>query len=100
MQYTYRILFVVYKTNYKSHKDESERLGLEVNLDKTQIVAFRKEGHLSKYEQRQYGTNNLNAVNSYKYSGIGFSTKLSFVNCGTSFIMKAKQIMNRISEVT
>ena len=31
-------------------KMQSERLGLEVNLDKTQIVVFRKDGHLSKYE--------------------------------------------------
>ena len=69
----------------------SERLGLEVNLDKTQIVVFRKGGHLSKYEHWHYGTNNLNVVNSYKYLGIDFPTKLSFVNCTTSFIMKAKK---------
>ena len=69
----------------------SERLALEVNLDKTQIDLFRKGGHLSKYEHWHYGTNNLNVVNSYKYLGIDFSTKLSFVNWTTSFIMKAKK---------
>ena len=31
-------------------KMQPQRLGLEVNLDKTQIVVFRKGGHLSKYE--------------------------------------------------
>ena len=43
---------------------QPERLGLEVNLDKTQIVVFRKGGHLSKFEQWHYGTNNLNVANS------------------------------------
>ena len=70
---------------------QPERLGLEVNLDKTNIVVFKKGGHLNKYEHWHYGTNNLNAVNSYKYLGIDFSTKLSFVNCTASFIMKAKK---------
>ena len=69
---------------------QSERLGLEVNLDKTQIVKFRKGGHLSKYEHWHYGTNSLNVVYSYKFLGVDFSTKLSFVNCKTPFIMKAK----------
>ena len=32
----------------------------------------------------------MNVGNSYKYLGIDFSTKLSFINC-TSFIMKAKK---------
>ena len=74
-------------------KMQSERMGLGVNLDKTKIVVFRKGGHLSKYEHWHYGTNNLNVINSYnvKYLGIDFSTKLSFVNCTTSFIMKAKK---------
>ena len=71
-------------------KMQSEWLGLEVNLDKTQTVVFRKCCHLSKYENWHYGTNNLNVVNSNKYLGIDFSTKLSFVNCTTSFTMKAK----------
>ena len=35
----------------------------------------------------------MNVVNSYKYLGIDFSTKFSFVNCTTSFIMKAKKII-------
>ena len=30
---------------------QSKRLGLEVNADKTQVVVFRKEGHLSKQEK-------------------------------------------------
>ena len=67
-------------------KMQLERLGLEINL-----VVFRKGGHLSKYEHWHYGTNNLNVANSYKYLGIDFAAKLSFVNCTTSFIIKAKK---------
>ena len=70
---------------------QCKRLGIEVNLSKTNIVVFRKGGHLSKYEQWQYGENKIEVVNSYKYLGIDFSTRMSFMNSATGLISKAKQ---------
>ena len=46
-------------------------------MDKTNIMIFRKGGHLSKHEKWFYGINEVRVVNSYKYLGMIFSTKLS-----------------------
>ena len=58
-------------------KLEADRLALEVNLDKTNIIVFRMGGHLGLYEQWYYGTRMIKVTNTYKYLGLIFSTKLS-----------------------
>ena len=58
-------------------KGEADRLGLRVNLQKTNIIVFRKGGHLSQQEKWFYGTEEVTTVNTYKYLGTIFSTKLS-----------------------
>ena len=70
---------------------QSERLGLEVNPDKTKIVVFRKGGHLSKYESWTYNGNPVEIVNSYSYLGMEFSTRLSFTSSIIPFVAKAKK---------
>ena len=72
-------------------ESQSRRLGLEVNLNKTKIVVFRKGGFLSKNELWHFGNTRLPVVNSYKYLGMEFSTKLSFVNSTEPFIVTAKK---------
>ena len=56
----------------------THRLHLNVNLSKTKVMIFRKGGHLSAKQQWVFGNQRLEVVNSYKYLGFVFSTKLSF----------------------
>ena len=53
----------------------SSILGMEVNLDKTKIVVFRKGGHLSRFEKWTFNNIPIEIVNSYCYLGITFSTR-------------------------
>ena len=71
--------------------DQCVRLGLEINLDKSNIVVFRKGGYLSKYEHWNYGTSEIKVVNSYRYLGIEFSSRMSFTSCTSALVSKAKQ---------
>ena len=77
---------------------QSQRLGLEINNEKTQIVIFRKGGFVSKHEKWFYGNINLKIVNSYRYLGFEFTTKLSFNNAVRPFISKAKKSCFDISK--
>jgi hypothetical protein len=56
----------------------SSDLCLSVNMNKSNIVVFRKGGFLSAREKWFYKGQKLLVVNCYKYLGIYFSTKLSF----------------------
>jgi hypothetical protein len=56
----------------------ASRLGLVVNLEKSQIVVFRKGGYLAAKEKWSIGSNKLKVVNAYKYLGLLFSSRLSF----------------------
>ena len=71
--------------------DQCLRLGVDINLDKTNIIVFRKGGKLSKYEHWKYGASNIEVVNSYRYLGIYFSSRLSFTASTTALVYKAKQ---------
>ena len=72
-------------------REQSLRLGLEINLTKTQVVVFRKGGYLAKIEKWYYGEHKLQVVNCYTYLGLNFTTRLSFNNATSPFIAKAKQ---------
>ena len=56
----------------------AESLDLKVNLDKSNIVVFRKGGYLAARESWTYNGTKMPVVNVYKYLGIYFSTRLSF----------------------
>ena len=71
--------------------DQCLRLGIDINLDKTNIIVFRKGGQLSKHEHWKYGERNIEVVNSYRYLGIDFSTRLSFKASTTALVNKAKK---------
>lgn len=53
-------------------------LELKVNLNKSNIIVFRKGGYLAARERWTYDNLVMPVVNAYKYLGILFSTKLSF----------------------
>jgi hypothetical protein len=56
----------------------SWELGLDVNLEKSNIIVFRNGGHLALNERWKYGNECIEVVNVYKYLGIIMSSKLSF----------------------
>ena len=75
------------------------RLGLNVNLSKSNIVVFRKGGYLAKKEKWLYGNNEMKVVNSYKYLGVIFSTKLSFSLACDDLVARAKKAIICILKV-
>ena len=64
-----------------------EDLKLEVNVDKTKIVVFRKGGPQWEREKWFYQRKEIEVVNDFCYLGYTFSTKLS-VKTGTSHLDK------------
>lgn len=60
---------------------------LVINENKSEIVKFRKGGHLSSSDIFHYGQKRLQVVNCYDYLGVTFQTKLKF----TKHIQKRKK---------
>ena len=52
-------------------------LGLVANLEKTEVMVFRKGGHIAATEKWFYHHTEIEIVNSYKYLGYTLTTKLS-----------------------
>ena len=71
--------------------EQSNRLGLEVNLEKSKIIVFRKGGRLSRHEKWFFNDIPVEIVNSYSYLGVNFTTKMSLVKCSSAMIAKAKK---------
>ena len=76
---------------------QSQRLGLEINNSKTQIVVFRKGGRLAKKERWFYGNTEIKIVNSYKYLGLDFTTKMSFNNAHYLSLRKQSSLVMRLT---
>jgi hypothetical protein len=76
------------------------QLCLKVNLDKSNIVVFRNGGYLGMREKWFFQGSVMPVVNAYKYLGIYFSTRLSFVAvCKLIYIAsKAKRALLLISQ--
>ena len=49
----------------------------DYNLDKTNIVVFRKGGHLSQREKWWFGDKEVKVTNANNYLGMIFTTRLS-----------------------
>ena len=69
------------------------RLELKVNMNKCNVVVFRKEGYLGAREGWVYGDCIMKVVNSYKYFGICFSTRLSFYHSCQDLVSRAKRAL-------
>ncbi|XP_025113041.1 uncharacterized protein LOC112575401 [Pomacea canaliculata] len=72
-------------------KQEADRLKLTVNLDKTNVIVFRKGGYLSSKEKWMYGNLEVKVTNNYKYLGVYFSTRMSFTAAWNELCMKGKK---------
>jgi len=68
----------------------SETLGLRANTDKTKVMVFRRGGHLAGGERWFLGDTRLEIVNSYKYLGYTFTTKLSLSAAAKDVAIKGK----------
>ena len=67
------------QTQLSNLRRAAESLQLKVNMSKSNIIVFRKGGYLSARERWFYDGNVMPVVNVYKYLGVYFSTRLSFV---------------------
>ena len=57
---------------------------MKVNMNKSNIIVFQKGGYLGARERWRYDGVVMLAVNVYKYLGIYFTTRLSFVSVSRS----------------
>ena len=64
-----------------------------VNMNKSNIIAFRKGGYLDARERWIYDGGVMPAVNVYKYLGIYFTTRLSFVYACRDLASRAKNAL-------
>ena len=71
--------------------ESAKRLGLEVNLDKSNIIVFRNGGHIASCEKWLYGENPMKIVSMYKYLGIYLSTRLTFSDALNDMAGRAKK---------
>ena len=71
-------------------KGFADRFHMTVNLNKTKVIVFRKGGFLGAREYWHYGDQRIEVVNSYKYLGLYFTTKLSLSSTVSDLSAKAK----------
>ena len=69
------------------------QLQLKVNMDKSNIVVFRKGGYLAAREIWYYGNEKMSVVNVYRYLGIYFSTRISFSFACHDLVSRAKKAL-------
>ncbi len=74
----------------------SVEYGLNVNLDKTKVVVFKRGGSLSRKERWFYNGKRLECVNSYNYLGITFTRTLAWSSHFTSASIQPKKALRAI----
>ena len=70
--------------------ETENRLGLVVNLDKSNIIVFRNGGQVAWNEKWFYGQSLISVVNVYKYLGICLPTRLTFSHALKNMAARAK----------
>ena len=81
-------------------KQSCEELKLEVNIDKTKIIVFRKGGFLSKFENWKFNGQKVEVVNEYCYLGYTFTTMLSYKNGTKHLVGKGKKAVFNMGRLT
>ena len=71
-------------------------LQLKVNMNKSNIIVFRKGGYLAAREHWYYNGTIMPVTNVYKYLGIMFSTRLSFSAACQDLASRAKNALRYI----
>ena len=73
---------------------------LEVNVDKTKIVVFRKAGILNRREVWTYGGNEIEIVSSFNYLGIVLSSGGTYLKAINTLAGKGLKAMNCLFAIT
>ena len=81
------------QTQLNSLCQAASKLNLKVNMNKSDIMVFRKGGYLAAREKWFYGNSEMKVVNSYKYLGIVFTTRLSFTYACQELTSKGKNAL-------
>ena len=81
------------QTHLNSLQNAASELELKVNMNKSNIIVFRKGGYLGARERWTYSGVVLPVVNVYKYLGIYFTTRLSFVSACKDLASRAKNAL-------
>jgi hypothetical protein len=81
------------QTQLNSLQRAAASLQLTVNMSKSNIIVFRKGGFLAARERWIYDGVVMPVVNVYKYLGILFSTRLSFVAACKDLACRAKNAL-------
>ena len=84
------------QTQLNSLFSAASRLQFKVNMNTSNIVVFRKGGYLGARERWIYDGCMMRVVNSYKYLGICFSTRLNFYHACQDLVSRAKRALLRI----
>ena len=71
-------------------KHFADNFSMTVNMSKTKIIVFRKGGFLAATEVWRYDDEDVDVVNSYKYLGLCFTSKLSLTQAVGELAAKAK----------
>ena len=77
----------------------SDKWQLNVNLDKTNIVVFRRGGPLSTREKWFYKNKQINVVNEYKYLGILVTHTLNLTKSVHNLAMRAKKALLQLQSI-
>lgn len=80
-------------------RDCCKELNLEVNIEKTKIMVFRKGGFLSSSEKWNLNGVNLEIVNEYCYLGFVFTTMLSCKNGTKHLASKGKKAVFNLNRL-
>ena len=78
------------QTQLNSLQNAVSELELKVNMNKSNIIVFRKGDYLGARDRWAYRGVVLPVVNVYKYLGIYFTTRLSFVSACKNLASRAK----------
>ena len=81
------------QTQLNSLFSTASRLQFKGNMDKSNIVVFRKGGYLGARERWFYDDRMMRVVNCYKYLGICFSTRLSFHHSCQGLVSRAERAL-------
>ena len=80
-------------TQLNNLQHASSDLKLKVNIYKSNIIVFRKGGYLGARERWICDGVFMPTVNVYKYLGIYFTTRLSFVSACRDLAIRAKNAL-------
>ena len=72
--------------------------GMELNLNKTEVMVFRNGGGLRNYENWNYRGSRINIVSVYKYMGVCFTPSLSWASTHTKLGIQAKKSILSIKQ--